>query len=394
MFVCFIADFAYQKNKLLYYSCVLFIFLILCFGYTCGSDWRNYELMYYNPAHLERFSSSEFGFVYLVNFFRIFISDFWIFNAFMKILFIISLKKFFNYFISKPWSCIGISFAFKTLFMVIDCPMRYMIGMTVFLYSIPYFLKKDWIRYFIIVILSSLFHTSMIINGLLIMLLLLNKKIALLKIRYVLLLCSISICIALTPTFYQLIFENAISFLSENLDENRLLFYAIFNSKGVISFSTIWLLGVLIFILLNRKIILLHKLGSYIYTAAILYFNLSIIFIPLPTSFRLTIVFGYFFVLSIMLILKYYIHNRMKLSRFRRPFVAGSMCLIGLIIMIVTKDVYSLPAYYPYTNSIPYIFTGHLPYGYRFQYNYDEYRKTFGKLPQKQVEGTNLNNQQ
>lgn len=382
---CLLADIAKKQSKLLYYGLVLFIIFILCFGYTCGSDWRNYELMYNDHTRLEKYGEHEFGFYFIVKLFQYLTSDFWIFNGITKIFFIYSLKKLFSNFTDYAWTCVSISFAFKTLFLVIDCPMRFMMGMSILFFAVPFFLRKKWIRFAIISFIAATFHSSMIIVSLLLLLLLFSDYIIGIKIRYILYVSVGSLALSMYSPFYQFLFDKFLFVVADSAGDNRVLFYAIFKNGTSLSFETLWHFILLLLILYNRKLILQNKFGKYIYSGSILYFCITVLVNPIPTSFRLTILMGYFFVVALVFILQ------RPLTRYKRYTNLINVSIVCGIMLIVTKDVYSLPAYYPYTNSVWYILTGHEPYGYRTKYNYEQYQKTFGKLPEKGNQGDNLN---
>lgn len=374
---CFI-DLAKKQSKLIYWGLIIFVTVILCFGYTCGSDWRNYELIYTSTNKLSRYESVEFGFVLLVRFFQIFITDFWIFNAIIKILFLCSLIHFFSFFSKSPWICVALSFAFKTLFLIIDCPMRFMMGMAILLIAVPCFFRKEWTKYIVFTLIASTFHVTMLLMSLLLIPLLFSKSVVKAKIRNLLAISICSILIASTPAIYQTAFNMLMSFIGfSGVQDNRALFYAVFTANSFFTIENLWHFIFLLIILHKREIIVSMKYGDKIFTASWLYFSISILVNPIPTSFRLVILLGYFFVISI-----YYILVRQLSRRIRFCNLTNTGIILWLM-LIITKDVYSLPAYYPYTNSIWYILTGHLPYKYRSDYNYNEYRETFGKLPKR-----------
>ena len=141
-FLCFVIDKYFKQRNFVYNIATFSVFIFLCFGYTTGSDWRDYELIYENDYMLERYEENEPSYVFLVRIFSPIIHDFWIFNALMKCFYLYSLNKFFSFFTPKKWIALALSFTFSSLFMLIDCPMRFMIAMGVFLYSCIAFLKS------------------------------------------------------------------------------------------------------------------------------------------------------------------------------------------------------------------------------------------------------------
>ena len=380
--ICLITDKARKESAGLYFICVCIITIILCFGYTCGSDWRNYELIYNNLSRLKRYESTEFGFVLLVRFFKLFISDFWVFNALMKMCFLYALIKFFSFFTKMPWMCIGLSFAFKTLFLIIDCPMRFMIAMSFMLIAVPYFFRKEWGKFILLSIIAITFHSTMIFVCGILLLLLYSKYIVSIKPIYLFAICIICLFLSNFISIYQYAFTTLFSFIgSSGIEDNRAAFYAVFKENTSFSIETFWHYIFLILILLKRDFIINMKYGAQIFSASWLYISVSILVNPVPTSFRLSILLGYFFVMAICIIIKSY-RNSLNIT---------NVGVVLWLMLIITKDVYSLPAYYPYTNSIWYILTEHQPYNYRHNYNYIKYKETFGKLPKRPTnDGTDL----
>ena len=387
--LCLLAD-VNKKRKWLYGISLLLVYVILCFGYMCGSDWVNYEVVYTDNNALNVYSNSEFGFVLLVKLFNSVISDFWIFNAICKIFFLSSLSRFFLNFTRFNWTCVGLSFAFKTLFLLIDCPMRFMIGLGVLFYSIPPLLKskKNWIKYWVIVAIATTLHNACLIIGIFIIIPFLFIKICRWKTIWLAVLPLVEIFLTGSMKFYQLIIDCLASVLSLVLPgDNRLLFYAFFRvSDSLFTIELIWHYVFLLFIIGARHHIMANRYGDIVFSASWFYIVILQLISPLPTSFRLPIILGYFFVVAIVWIVKYYY----KIFAYRIKYIP--LVIVLWCMVVIGKDVYSIPAYYPYSNSIPYIMVGHLPYSYRIQYNQKEYQKTFGnKQKTNSAEKQNLN---
>lgn len=82
---CFVLGISKQRyNKVISFTLLVFLAVFLCFGYFCGSDWRNYELWYYR-VDLERLFYNYFaepGYYIYMLVFRFFDIDFWHFTIF------------------------------------------------------------------------------------------------------------------------------------------------------------------------------------------------------------------------------------------------------------------------------------------------------------------------
>ena len=61
IYLVFVLGISKQRyNKVISFTLLVFLAVFLCFGYFCGSDWRNYELWYYR-VDLERLFYNYFA---------------------------------------------------------------------------------------------------------------------------------------------------------------------------------------------------------------------------------------------------------------------------------------------------------------------------------------------
>ena len=384
---CILIDNLKQRKLTIYHLLIAIVGIILCFGYTCGSDWRHYELMYEDPRELDHYRSREFGFVLYFECLHTFISDFWITNAISKIFFLYALASFFKIFTKNNWTCIGVSFAFKTLFLVIDCPMRYMMAIAILLLGMKSFLRKKFYKYGLFAIIATCFQNTIIIVAILNILLLYSDKLFKINRFWMITITIVFFIISRFDLLYLKMFNilGNILKISEGGD-NRILFYAFFNLNGsIVSIENIWHLGLLLLIIWNKQIIAQSPYGKITVIGSWLYIILGYLLNPIPTGFRLSILLGFFFVLSIEALI------RKGLKVWKKNYSLISTSIVVWLMIIIGKDAYSIPAYYPYTNSIPYIITGHLPYEYRSNYNYKEYEKNIRKLPEQSTNNVNNN---
>lgn len=368
--LCIWADKLYEKQQqFLYRIVVISIYIFLCFGYMTGSDWRAYEVMYENELMLSVYNdNSESGFVFLVTLCKSIIKDFWIFNAIMKCFYLYSLTRLISLFISNKWTAIGFSFTFSTIFMLINCPMRFMIGMSFVFIAFETFIKKRYIVAIIMSLLALSFHVTMIVP--IVVVLSTMCAGAFIKInKWVILFAYIVIMIMSTNS---LVYEYLSSYLTNfNLDRFEGSDYLIAKTDSIFTIGTIKNIIILIFLLYHRNLILKECHGEMVYYLFCLYFLLSALLINIPSGFRLGILQSYFVVIALAYIIKGY-----------KQIIAGHIMKYSWIVVfsiLTLKYAYSSPFNYPYTNSIPYILTNHLPYEYRDSYNFNMYTKLTGK---------------
>lgn len=366
--MCFFVD-RLKKHSFQRIIAVCFIAIVLCFGYTTGTDWKNYELMYKNPSIWTHFRDMEIGFLLLVKCFQYITSDFWVFSGFCKIFYLGSLIYLVSQLSSKPWSVVAFSLVFSTLFLIIDCPMRFMLGMAFFCIGAGLFFKKQYFKSFIFGTLSLFFHVTMIIPLFIFLSYPLYKKIyELNKIQLVILIC-LTIIVSMNVWLYRFIFNNVLSIL--NLAEFK-------NSYGFIVQGSLLNLGFIRNLLLCFMIIFYKdlfrsiKYGQQIFYFAILFFLLEILLRPIPTAFRLGLFYSHFVCIAITALLFNNEHVYMK------KYLQVGTCFLFTIILL--RSVYGSYIYYPYTNSIPYLLKGHMSYYERLNYNRKIFIRDFGKI--------------
>lgn len=366
--LCIIADKMYKKNNFWYKVVVLSIYIFLCFGYMTGSDWRSYEVYYNNGLALGVYEDyGEGGFIILVKIFKYICDDFWIFNGIMKIFYLYALTRLVSLFIKNKWSVIGFSFTFGTMFMLIDCPMRFMIGMSFIFLMIESIIKRKYIVCIVCGLLSLSFHVTMIIPIFIIVVAFNIKGIFKVK-SWILLMIYLILIIMSTNSLVYGYLINSLDLLG-GLNRFAGSKYLLTTTDSIFTIGTLKNLVLFIFLLYNRKYIESMKHGSFIFAMMCIYFILSPIFINIPTGFRLGILQGYFTLIGFVFILyemKVSIGNIWKYVWF------------SIFSFLTLKAALSSPFYYPYTNSIPYIMTEHLPYTYRDNYNLYMYTKLTG----------------
>lgn len=360
--LCLVADKMKVKHRTCYLLIIIWLYAFLCFGYMTGSDWRAYELMY-NENDLTRFiDKGEFGFVWLVDFFKFFIEDFWIFNAFMKIFFLCSLVTFFGFFTTNKYAALGLSFSFHTLFLIIDCPMRFMIGVSFVMLSVKFLLQKRWLIFILFSLFAVLFHLTSLIVSLILIACYLSRAYVL-KMSEKILWCIFIFCLVISNT--SKVLEGIFSIAnSVPLFEYYTTWYSIENSSDLTLISILKTAFIGTIIIANKQKIINWKYGDYIFSTAFFSLTIGGLFSLIPTGFRLNIVPKYFQVIAI-LELFFTVVYKYKIT----PKLLMKYVLLLLFAVLLMREVKS-PKYTPYSNSIYYILTKHLPYTYRYNHNY------------------------
>lgn len=145
---------------------IVFLFFFLCFGYTTGTDWRNYELVYEKLDVSNLWSNIAFepGYMLYTAMFKVMGIDFWIMWCFTKCI----ILGVFIHFISKysVLEKLGVLTFFVGAFgyyLFIDNPMRILIAMMLFLLAVDrYLYGKKKMSYAYILVACS-FHITAIV---------------------------------------------------------------------------------------------------------------------------------------------------------------------------------------------------------------------------------------
>lgn len=338
------------------------LFAFLCFGYMTGSDWRYYELDYQDNSYARSVAYGEWAFAYFCKFFHHLISDFWLFNGLCKILFLSALIKFFGTFTSNNYLALALSFAGNLLFVVIDCPMRYMLALTCILIAIRLLLnnptKRRKIFAYLFLAISLAFHTTSIIVLFILLTVPLSKVFCKIKPIYIVAIFSVFFFISSLSQVYDTILTRIVPLLSEDRFES----YMDVNTENLISIGRIKSIIYLFMILYFKKDILDLKYGKEIYYFACVGTILGPLLSNIPTMFRILIINGFFEDIALATI----VANR-SMKSFSQ--LCGYMIIMASFV-VLCKNCRDNELYTPYSNSIPYIIMqNHLPYDYRASYN-------------------------
>lgn len=161
---CFILY--YQKKEVQYYnlysSILIFILgFILCSGWTTGSDWRSYELAYYDSTFCNLFDSRmEVGYQLYASIFNFIGISFWpylICTKFLVFWIIVHFARSHNVPISIYFMLLLPSIGY---YLFIDNPLRSFISLGFWFVSIKYLYDRKFKTYLLLTLAASLFHLT------------------------------------------------------------------------------------------------------------------------------------------------------------------------------------------------------------------------------------------
>lgn len=357
----FIPKFNTNKYKLLVIS---IIGLVICFGYTNGSDWRYYEEFYNDIDLAYPFYEIpfEYGYYFLMLSFRYLNFDFWTFFIFTKIvLYIINIHFLLKYQKEHFYISFSIYIFLFGLSLYIDNPMRTLIASTIFLFSYKHLEAGNIKTYFFIVLLASFFH---IVSLLFITLYWLVRKrfgTQTLVISFIL----FNIILWIFDTGIKNIFaiNTGIPFI-----DNKLNFYFADGASGnvyienrIVSFGLIARYILFYFVLISRKHIE-EKFGFIFFNLIIsgFFFYRLAIGIPIFERFELFVVIPFCVAISSTII---------SFKANSKLIYKLSLYLLMLVLMV--KNITMDYKYIPYTNYLIYTIQGKkLSYDERSSYNF------------------------
>lgn len=365
-FMCLGADYARKKSKNIYYFLVVVIIVVLCFGYMTGTDWRNYEHVWDGTDSIATTHiGNDYTFLFIMKGFQMLTTDFWVFFAALKIFFLHSLYKFFQCFVGRPWLAIGLSFTGSTLFLIVECPLRFMLGLAFVFYAIYAFYHTQKV----LAIILSLLGVGCHMIVLAVIIIWLTKPVA----RYF---CRMHSLILIALFFVVIILTDKASsyiavldFVAQSEEFGKYTTsYGGFSTGGYMNLGTLTRLFYLLMALSLKKIIKqkYDKIGDEIIYFCCLNAYLGIFLGGIPTGFRLNTLNSYYNII----LLQFFLSFTFVYKDIYKIKIIGVMkiatCILVCVLILRGTD-YSF--YKPYSNSIPYILTEHLPYAYRDSYN-------------------------
>ena len=357
-FDCFLIEYYRKHNKRIALFFIVALYFFLCFGYMTGSDWREYEMYYTGLAESSHATKGDLGYVWLSGFFVKFIPDFWLFTAIFKIFYLVVFTKFIQLFQNNAYYVIGFAFTGSVLFMLIDCPLRFMIAMSFALLGIILWFKEKRILSLIPLLIAPTMHMAIFFVILIFATFPISKLFS--KTNRVLIfgVYILMLYVAFKTPVFTYIFENIIPFFGTERYES----YEEAETAKLVSLGTLKYTLLLLILLSFRDIIVNKEKGHIVYYFAVL----SILFQPLlmciPTAFRINILSD-----SFMWIALASIYADVNKSSFVQAF---RVFIIVFCLVFISRDCITNWRYTPYSNSFTHIITGNHPsYSIRSSYN-------------------------
>ncbi len=372
-FTLFVTDNYKYKNRGVYVFLVACIAIFFCFGYMCGSDWNDYEY-YYN--HREFIGKDlEIGLNIVFRIFQFFNTDFWIVNSICKLFFFFVTINFYSLFTNRPFAVAGLGMVMTMCFMLISCPMRFMMAMAFFLLATKFYIERKRLYAFIFVIIASLFHMFIIPVAIIaVSAILFCHSFSSIKTRW-LVLFYLGLYILLMKTHVTDNLFNSFLFLLLDSDELKAFALSYGDKFSISAFLSVGRLREIVsfLVIVNmRDSLLKNRYGHVIFYFAILSLFISPIIMGMSTMFRLNIFFYSFVDIALVIILyESFIKSRQLITLLRCVF-------ISIIFVSMVRTITADYTFIPYTNSIPYIVSGHLPYSERLEYNKKAYMERTG----------------
>ena len=347
---------------------LIYLYAFFCFGYTTGTDWRYYELLYKSSSEgnlLDR--DIEQGFYYFISFIRRLIPDFWLFLGLVKGLYLFYLIRVIKIFTKEYFTILAILMNYQLLFMLVDNPLRFMCGSIFILGATPYLVHKKYLRFLSLGSISLLFHFTLAVPLLLSLLTYYQNHPFVRSKKKLVTVYGIACIISLFPFLITSFREFAATIFP--IISNKLLESYLIESNAV-NFTIGSLIKLLLFLLFiyKRKIFDRVENGSFIFLMVFIFFTINRVLLTVPTGFRLSLHFSLFLVIGLYFIFK---ESKYKIK----------VAILAMVGASMIKTLYASYQYIPYTNSIFYIISNdHQPYHFRDQLNKKEYKKRTGEF--------------
>ena len=349
-----------SNNKYIFYRLfIISLTFILCFGYTTGSDWRNYEMVYSKLDVTDIWSNVVFepGYMLYMSLFKILNVDFWIFWCLTKCTLFGSLiyilhKSDFNHklFVLTFW--LGL-FGY---YLFIDNPMRILIAMTLFLFAVTKFLDGKKKCSIVLIIIAVSFHITAIILPLYIKFL--TRKIP--KAKWICLFIAFNFLLASRDLLY-----SCAEFVFGNIPYLQAKIYTYFIDGEIDSefLSFGFIVNTIFFILMIYKYdyALESRFKLFSYNAAILFTCIYRLTLCLDIMARFQYYLYIFYVIGLLIL-----YDNVKKDS--KVILGTIYCLMTIYFTYtkITKD----SRYIPYTNYIVFSLSeNNLTYDERLIYN-------------------------
>lgn len=361
-FSCYLIGISKQRqNKRIGFLLFTFLTVFLCGGFMCGSDWRSYELIY-ETIDWDNYGYdyyAEPGFYAYMAIFKLFNADFWHIAVLTKVLCFLTFLKYLKKYLQDD-VLLGLMYfvPWYGFYLFIDCPMRNLMAITIFLLALPYLLKRDFWRYFLLILLASSFHVTALLFLFLYFFAIKKQSTFLWVVIFIL----VNLFFA-SRTFIiwlcSLLLGN-IPFMMAKI-EAYLLDENIFAEGRILSFGMLIHLAFFILLLIKRRCVEERENGIFIFNLAICY----LLFYRLATTIEIFMRFQLYFAPCYCIAL---IRVAQSLAfRTRLLYITYLLCVASIGSLKIFADY----RYIPYTSYIPYFLQGDYPsFEYRSDYNH------------------------
>lgn len=348
-----------QKGKRYFYWIVVgFLWAISAFSYRLGSDTINYmyEFSYETKTLFDLTSNDLFGdidrqpgWILLMSFSKTLSSSF----TFFKIIYAAFLNFAVARFIYRNCACkftillLYFSFTYFTLNFEV---LREGLAISFFLFAVKYFFSKEWLKFYLLILVSISFHISAI--PLLLLPILGIIRDSRFKIVVTFFLCIIIIILTdrVQGVFYNLLMLEAIS--------GKALTYFSSDTYGtsIVSISNIvnYILNILIpLIVLDRAIKMKDEICKYssMIIAYVLIYSLSL---QLPIFYRFNNYFNLFYIIVYVGFFNFrFLFNSLSVRSKKIIGIIGVFAFCTLKLSVMKTPVEGIPSYvryYPYSS--------------------------------------------
>ncbi len=354
---------------------VFWLYFFLCFGYMCGSDWNTYELDYTNGRGVDRYITEPISYFLFTALPKV-LPDFWVFCGIAKCLYLYTLIRLLKCMTNKWLSSLALLMPFSLLFMLISNPLRYMMSLSFVNLALMWIvnnycndkkIKHLWFKVFALVLISACIQNTSAVFLLFLPLIMLYKSIW--KANRIVIFILFIIVIVLTSEV------SAISDLKNKINAYLTLmmglrdyssYYEYEDNSALFSLGNLFKVFFLFVVLFYRnKVVSKYNNGMMLYGVSVLALFFERFFLLIPTAFRWAIPFDYFYVVYFICCLTCHL--------------AYARIILLYATFLLCKNLWFSYDLIPYSNSIPYILTGHKPYSERIHYNTDAYQRRTGK---------------
>ena len=356
---------------------LIWLYVFLCFGYMTGSDWFIFERVYLDfDSYSNRYASEPASWM-IFKYGHYIISDFWLFYGLAKCAYLFSLFHLLSKITENKYLAVALLIPCQLGILLIQNPFRFMLAAICINYALFILYdrltnkktKSQIMTISLLILFAACFHNACILYIVLFPILLLVKKIE--RIDEIILFV---IYLLLTYIFsdVSLLYEwgsNTINYLLMYVEmKDYAQSYLADNEGGFFTIGNIFRIVIFAIVLLSKKkVVSAVDYGNVIYGLTIAYLLIVRVFSMIPTGFRYSLPFATFYVVYII-----YMKRTNKIL---------AHIVILYILFAFGKKLWTVYDMIPYSNSIPYILTNHLPYNERVNYNPTEYYKRTGETP-------------